>query len=58
MEKYKSSGFQAGIKSVLKGVPSAILHPLMGTTQAVSKAIVGVRNSIDTDYQFNNDNNQ
>ena len=47
MEKYKSSGVQAGFKSVLKGVPSAILHPLIGTTKAVSNAIVGVRNSID-----------
>merc|ERR1712154_265728 len=55
MEKYKSCGVQAGFKSVLKGIPQAILLPLMGTTKAMSDAVVGVRNSIDNPVEPNDD---
>jgi len=47
MEKYKSRGLKSSFKSVLKGIPSAILHPLMGSTQAASNMITGLRNDID-----------
>ncbi|ETO36998.1 hypothetical protein RFI_00063 [Reticulomyxa filosa] len=53
LEKYKASGIRASIKSVLKGVPSAILHPVIGATEAASKALVGIRNEMeggDTDF--------
>jgi len=47
MEKYKSSGVRAVPLAVLRGVPSAILHPLIGGTRAVSNVLSGVKSSID-----------
>lgn len=36
------------MKAVIRAVPVAILQPMIGTTEAVSKSLLGARNSLDT----------
>merc|ERR1712129_110807 len=55
ISSFQKSGATAGVKSVLRGVPSAILLPMIGTTKALSDAVVGMKNSIDK--PLDNDNN-
>jgi len=34
-------------KSVIRAVPVAVLHPMIGVTEAVAKTLLGLRNSLD-----------
>ena len=37
---------RAGMKSVIKAVPVAVLRPVIGVTEAAGHALLGVRNSL------------
>jgi len=39
------------VKSVAKAVPVAVLRPMIGVTEALSKAMMGVRNTVDPSKQ-------
>eukprot|EP00516_Mucochytrium_quahogii_P007050 CAMPEP_0203749328 /NCGR_PEP_ID=MMETSP0098-20131031/3938_1 /ASSEMBLY_ACC=CAM_ASM_000208 /TAXON_ID=96639 /ORGANISM=" , Strain NY0313808BC1" /LENGTH=2196 /DNA_ID=CAMNT_0050638365 /DNA_START=579 /DNA_END=7166 /DNA_ORIENTATION=- len=43
------TGPTAAVKSVLRGVPIAVIRPLIGATEAMSATLLGLRNSVDPD---------
>ncbi|RKP36793.1 ATG C terminal domain-containing protein [Dimargaris cristalligena] len=45
-EVYEKSG-QDSVQTVLKAVPIAILKPMIGTSEALSKTLLGLRNTLD-----------
>ncbi|DAZ97573.1 TPA: hypothetical protein N0F65_005545 [Lagenidium giganteum] len=45
--EYKKTGSQGYVRSVIRAVPVAVLRPMIGATEAVSKALIGVRNAVD-----------
>lgn len=47
MEVYERSGDDGPLKAVIRAVPIAVLKPMIGTTEAVSKTLLGMRNSLD-----------
>ncbi|WVQ71457.1 hypothetical protein IAR50_000994 [Cryptococcus sp. DSM 104548] len=47
MEVYERSGDDGPLKAVVRAVPIAVLKPMIGTTEAVSKTLLGMRNSLD-----------
>lgn len=38
---------QGPLKAVVRAVPIAVLKPMIGASEAVSKTLLGVRNSLD-----------
>ena len=38
---------QGQLKAVVRAVPIAVLKPMIGASEAVSKTLLGVRNSLD-----------
>ena len=47
--QYHRHGVQGAVKAALRGVPVAVLRPMIGTTEAVARALLGVRNALDPD---------
>ncbi|CAG8497159.1 7566_t:CDS:10 [Diversispora eburnea] len=47
MEVYEKTGTQGTVKAVIRAVPVAVLKPMIGATEAVSKGLLGLRNTID-----------
>ncbi|GFZ46386.1 Autophagy-related protein 2 [Saitozyma sp. JCM 24511] len=47
MEVYERSGGDGPLKAVVRAVPIAVLKPMIGASEAVSKTLLGVRNSLD-----------
>ncbi|KAJ3104897.1 autophagy- protein 2 [Phlyctochytrium planicorne] len=47
MEVYEKTGTQGTAKAVIRAVPVAVLKPMIGATEAVSKTLMGLQNSID-----------
>ncbi|WWC85245.1 uncharacterized protein L201_000107 [Kwoniella dendrophila CBS 6074] len=47
MEVYERSGEDGPLRAVVRAVPIAVLKPMIGTTEAVSKTLLGMRNSLD-----------
>jgi autophagy-related protein 2 len=45
--EYKRSGWKGAVKSVIRAVPVAVLRPVIGATEAVSRTAMGVRNTLD-----------
>jgi len=45
-EEYQRYGTKGCVKSVIKSVPGVILRPMIGATEAVSKALLGVQNTV------------
>jgi len=45
--EYKRGGWKGAIKSVIRAVPVAVLRPVIGATEAVSRTAMGVRNTLD-----------
>jgi hypothetical protein len=46
-DEYYRSGSAGAVKSVIKAVPAAVLKPIIATTEALSKALLGVQSQID-----------
>ncbi|GAA5978593.1 hypothetical protein JCM5350_003152 [Sporobolomyces pararoseus] len=51
MEVYERSGNEGPVRAVVRAVPIAVLRPMIGASGAVSKALLGLRNSLDPDQQ-------
>ncbi|KAG9015437.1 autophagy- protein 2 [Tulasnella sp. JGI-2019a] len=47
MEVYERSGNEGPVKKVIRAVPIAVLKPMIGASEAVSKTLLGLRNSMD-----------
>ncbi|KAG0236113.1 autophagy- protein 2 [Actinomortierella wolfii] len=47
MEVYERAGAQGSVRAVIRAVPVAVLKPMIGATEAFSKVLIGLRNSID-----------
>lgn len=47
MEVYERSGDDGPLKAVVRAVPIAVLKPMIGASEAVSKTLWGLRNSLD-----------
>ncbi|KAF9540208.1 autophagy- protein 2 [Mortierella hygrophila] len=47
MEVYERTGAQGSVRAVIRAVPVAVLKPMIGATEAFSKVLIGIRNSID-----------
>ncbi|KAG8986408.1 autophagy- protein 2, partial [Tulasnella sp. 427] len=47
MEVYERSGNEGAAKKVIRAVPIAVLKPMIGATEAVSKTLLGLRNTLD-----------
>ena len=43
---YQQGGATLAVRSVLRGVPSAILRPMIGAADAIAKASIGAQNSL------------
>ncbi|BGP04050.1 Autophagy-related protein 2 [Rhodotorula toruloides ATCC 204091] len=51
MEVYERSGNEGAVRAVVRAVPIAVLKPMIGASGAVSKALLGLRNTLDPDAQ-------
>ncbi|GLE00894.1 hypothetical protein PINS_up009691 [Pythium insidiosum] len=49
--EYKKTGSQGYVRSVIRAVPVAVLRPMIGASEAVSKALIGVRNAVDPELK-------
>ncbi|CAG8437791.1 15278_t:CDS:10 [Acaulospora morrowiae] len=47
MKVYEKTGTQGSVKAVIRAVPVAVLKPMIGASEAVSKGLMGLRNTID-----------
>ncbi|KAJ3182923.1 autophagy- protein 2 [Gaertneriomyces sp. JEL0708] len=47
MEVQENTGPQGTARAVIRAVPVAVLKPMIGATEAVSKALMGLQNSLD-----------
>ncbi|RKP07930.1 ATG C terminal domain-containing protein [Thamnocephalis sphaerospora] len=47
MEVYEQKGAHGSVKAVVRAVPVAVLRPMIGASEAFSKALMGLRNTID-----------
>jgi len=47
MEVYEKSGNEGPVRSVIRAVPIAVLKPMIGASEAVSKTLLGLQNSLD-----------
>ncbi|KAF8981071.1 autophagy- protein 2 [Entomortierella lignicola] len=52
MEVYEQTGAQGSVRAVIRAVPVAVLKPMIGATEAFSKVLIGIRNSIDPDQRL------
>ncbi|RIB23489.1 hypothetical protein C2G38_843653 [Gigaspora rosea] len=55
MEVYEKTGTQGTVKAVIRAVPVAVLKPMIGATEAVSKGLLGLRNTIDPNKRLQNE---
>ena len=56
MVEYKKSGPQGYVKSVIRAVPVAVLRPMIGATEAISRTLLGVRNQVDPEMKEDMEN--
>lgn len=50
--EFQRAGATAAVKTALRGVPVAVIRPLIGATQAMSNTLIGMRNTVDVDSQI------
>ncbi|KAG6876556.1 hypothetical protein C0993_002318 [Termitomyces sp. T159_Od127] len=55
MEIYERSGSEGPARSVIRAVPIAVLKPMIGASEAVSKTLLGLRNTLDPDIRHENE---
>ncbi|BGP58606.1 autophagy-related protein 2 [Rhodotorula sphaerocarpa] len=53
MEVYEPTGEEGAVRAVVRAVPLAVLKPMIGASGAVSKALLGLRNTLDPHAQQN-----
>uniref|UniRef100_A0AAV1UXU0 Autophagy-related protein 2 n=1 Tax=Peronospora matthiolae TaxID=2874970 RepID=A0AAV1UXU0_9STRA len=49
--EYKKTGSQGYVRSVIRAVPVAVLRPMIGASEAMAKALIGVRNAVDPELK-------
>ncbi|CAK4947130.1 unnamed protein product [Aphanomyces euteiches] len=54
--EYQRTGSHGYVKSVIRAVPVAVLRPMIGATEAVSRALIGVRNAVDPEMKEDMEN--
>ncbi|KAJ3725873.1 hypothetical protein C8R42DRAFT_575547 [Lentinula raphanica] len=55
MEVYERSGNEGPVRSVIRAVPIAVLKPMIGASEAVSKTLLGLHNTLDPNLRYEND---
>lgn len=46
-EQLRTGEYKSALKSAISAVPSAVLRPMIGATEAVSKTLLGIKNTVD-----------
>lgn len=46
---------QGPVRSVIRAVPIAVLKPMIGASEAVSKTLLGLHNALDPNVRYEND---
>ena len=47
--------FKGPVRAVIRAVPIAVLKPMIGASEAVSKALLGLHNSLDPEVRLENE---
>ncbi|KAI0928435.1 hypothetical protein AcW1_005680 [Taiwanofungus camphoratus] len=55
MEVYEPSGNEGPMRAVVRAVPIAVLKPMIGASEAVSKTLLGLHNSLDPNIRHENE---
>ncbi|KAJ7097870.1 hypothetical protein B0H15DRAFT_823078 [Mycena belliarum] len=55
MEVYERSGNEGPVRSVIRAVPIAVLKPMIGASEAVSKTLLGLHNTLDPNVRLENE---
>jgi autophagy-related protein 2 len=55
MEVYERSGNEGPVRAVIRAVPIAVLKPMIGASEAVSKTLLGLHNSLDPNVRHDNE---
>ncbi|RDX56759.1 hypothetical protein OH76DRAFT_1395891 [Lentinus brumalis] len=55
MEVYERSGNEGAMRAVVRAVPIAVLKPMIGATEAVSKTLLGLQNTLDPNIRQENE---
>ncbi|KAF9472211.1 hypothetical protein BDN70DRAFT_887253 [Pholiota conissans] len=55
MEVYERSGNEGPVRSVIRAVPIAVLKPMIGASEAVSKTLLGLHNTLDPSIRHDNE---
>ncbi|KZT09510.1 uncharacterized protein LAESUDRAFT_756466 [Laetiporus sulphureus 93-53] len=55
MEVYERSGNEGPVRAVVRAVPIAVLKPMIGASEAVSKALLGLHNTLDPNIRQENE---
>lgn len=54
MEVYERSGNEGPVRSVIRAVPIAVLKPMIGASEAISKTLLGLHNTLDPNVRHDN----
>lgn len=54
MEVFERSGSEGPVRAVIRAVPIAVLRPMIGASEAVSKTLLGLHNSMDPEIRHEN----
>ncbi|KAG6336408.1 hypothetical protein ID866_2681 [Astraeus odoratus] len=55
MEVYERSGNEGSVRAVIRAVPIAVLKPMIGASEAVSKTLMGLHNTLDPNVRHENE---
>ncbi|EGN93260.1 putative peripheral membrane protein required for the formation of cytosolic vesicles [Serpula lacrymans var. lacrymans S7.3] len=55
MEVYERSGNEGAMRAVIRAVPIAVLKPMIGASEAVSKTLMGLHNTLDPNVRYENE---
>ncbi|KAJ7111548.1 hypothetical protein C8R43DRAFT_1041373 [Mycena crocata] len=55
MEVYERSGNEGPVRSVIRAVPIAVLKPMIGASEAMSKTLLGLHNTLDPNVRHENE---
>ncbi|KDQ33527.1 hypothetical protein PLEOSDRAFT_22057 [Pleurotus ostreatus PC15] len=57
MEVYERSGDEASgpVRAVIRAVPIAVLKPMIGASEAISKTLMGLHNTMDPNVRYENE---
>ncbi|KAH9063334.1 hypothetical protein EDB87DRAFT_1603168 [Lactarius vividus] len=54
MEVFERSGSEGPVRAVIRAVPIAVLRPMIGASEAVSKTLLGLHNTMDPEIRHEN----